>query len=242
MSGGAVLPNGDPVATTPGDAPGHTTVEAVVRAELLKALGGWRGAVEAALPIIAFLVAFRTLPYADTSSALRPAVGGAGVVMVAIVVLRLVQRQTLQYAFAGVVGLAVAAAFALATGDPNAIALPGILYNAALGVLYLVSMLVRWPAVGFLYGAVRQDLTGWRHEPGVVALFQKITGVLLVNYVLRVAIQLPLYLAAAPLEVQLGAKLALGWPLLGVSVILIGVILARGNTPITPQPAAAPLP
>ncbi len=214
----------------------HTTVEGVVRAELLRALGGWRGAVETALPIIAFLVALRTLPADGDDQPLRPALLVAAVVMVVIVGLRLLQRQTLQYVFGGVFGLAIAAAFALATGDPKAIALPGILYNAGLGVLYLTSMIVRWPAVGFLYGAVRQDLTGWRAEPGVVSLFQKITGVLLLNYALRVAVQLPLYLASAPLELQLGVKLALGWPLLGVSVVVIGVILARGNTPITRRP------
>ncbi len=219
---------------------GHTTVESVVRAELLRAMGGWRGAVEAALPIIAFLVAFRTWPVSEPDDALRPALAVAGVVMAVIVVTRLIQRETLQYAFAGVAGLAIAAGFALATGDPKAIALPGILYNAALGAVFLASILTRWPAVGFVYGAARQDLTGWRHEPGVVRLFQKITAILMANYLVRVAVQLPLYLAAAPLEIQLGVKLVLGWPMVGLSVILIGILLARGNTPLPPPSGTTP--
>ena len=34
-----------------------TTVEEVVRTELLRALGGWRGTLEAAVPILLFVVA-----------------------------------------------------------------------------------------------------------------------------------------------------------------------------------------
>jgi hypothetical protein len=63
--------------------------------------------------------------------------------------------------------------------------------------------------------------------------------VLLANYVIRVAVQLPLDLAKAPLEVQIGVKLALGWPLLAAGVVVIGILLARGNTPIDQQALVA---
>lgn len=211
----------------------HTTVEQVVREQLLKAVGGWRGAVEAAVPLIAFVVALRVLPAGDDAEQpLVPALVVAGVIMAVIMAIRLAQRQTLQYVFGGVFALALSAAFALSTGDPKAIALPGILINAGVGAVYLLSVIIGWPAIGFVYGAALQDLTGWQRSPGLRSLFTKITAVLLANYVIRVAVQLPLYLAEAPLEVQLGAKLALGWPLLAAGVVIIGILLARGNTPI----------
>lgn len=225
-----------PSAGTSTEAPagGHTTVEQVVRTELLKALGGWRGTVESAVPIIAFLLGW------GLTRDLYPSLIAAGAVMAVLVVLRLLQRQTLQHVVAGVLGLAIAAAVALRTGEASDVFLPGILYNAGLAVLFALSMVLRWPMVGFLFGTVTQDPTGWRDRPEVVVLFQKLTGVLLANYVLRVVVQLPLYLADS--VVLLGiAKIALGWPLLGVSVLVIGALLAAGRTPLQPatKPAAA---
>lgn len=206
--------------------PVHTTVEEVVRAELLKALGGWRGTVEAAVPILLFVVA-----YAVTDE-VRTAVLVAGVGMAGFVLLRLVQRQTLVHVLSGVLGLVVAAVVATRTGNAGDFFLPGILYNAGLAVVFGASMLAGWPVVGFMFGAVTGDVSGWRRRRGVRRLFQKLTGVLLANYVIRVVVQLPLYLAGS--VVWLGvSKIALGWPLLGASVLVIGALLAAGRTPLT---------
>lgn len=210
------------------DVPAPTTVEEVVRTELLKALGGWRGTLEAAVPIIAFV-----LCWALTDD-LRTSIVVAGAGMAAFVVLRLLQRQTLVHVLSGVMGLVVAAVVATRTGNASDFFLPGILYNAALAVVFGLSMISGWPVVGFLFGAVTGDPTGWRRRRGVRLLFQKLTAVLLANYVIRVVVQLPLYLAGS--VVALGvSKIALGWPLLGVSVLAIGALLAAGRTPLTDE-------
>ncbi len=210
------------------DVPAPTTVEEVVRTELLKALGGWRGTLEAAVPIIAFV-----LCWALTDD-LRTSIVVAGAGMAAFVVLRLLQRQTLVHVLSGVMGLVVAAVVATRTGNASDFFLPGILYNAALAVVFGLSMITGWPVVGFLFGAVTGDPTGWRRRRGVRLLFQKLTAVLLANYVIRVVVQLPLYLAGS--VVALGvSKIALGWPLLGVSVLAIGALLAAGRTPLTDE-------
>lgn len=201
------------------------TVEEVVRTELLRALGGWRGTVEAAVPILLFVATF------TLTDRLRTALVVAGAGMACFVVLRLVQRQTLTHVVSGVLGLVIAAAVATRTGNASDFFLPGILYNAALAVVFSASMLLGWPLVGFMFGAVTGDVTGWRHRRGVRRLFQKLTGVLLANYVIRVAVQLPLYLAGS--VVALGvSKVVLGWPLLGLSVVAIGALLAAGRTPL----------
>lgn len=202
-----------------------TTVEQVVRRELLKSLGGWRGTVEAAVPIIAFLVVW------SLSRDLYPSLGASAAVMAVLVVARLVQRQTLQHVLAGVLGLVIAAVVSVRTGDAGDVFLPGILYNAVLAVVFVASMVLRWPVVGFMFGAVTGDPTGWRDRPEVLRLFQKLTGVLLANYVIRVAVQLPLYLSGSVLVLGI-SKIALGWPLLGLSVLVIGGLLAAGRTPL----------
>jgi hypothetical protein len=219
--------------------PEHTTVEEVVRHELLKALGGWRGTLEAAVPVLLFVTAWAL------TSRLSWAIGLAAAGMAVFVVGRLVQHQTLTHVLSGVVGLVVAAAVATRTGNASDFFLPGILYNAALAVVFAASMVTGWPVVGFMFGAVTGDVTGWRRRAGVRRLFQKLTGVLLANYVIRVVVQLPLYLAGS--VVLLGAsKVALGWPLLGVSVVVIGALLAAGRTPLhegdEPEPTVSPDP
>lgn len=210
------------------DVTAPTTVEEVVRTELLKALGGWRGTLEAAVPILAFVVCWTLTDDLSTSII----VAGAG--MAVFVVLRLLQRQTLVHVLSGVLGLVIAAVVATRTGNASDFFLPGILYNAALAVVFSLSMVTGWPVVGFLFGAVTGDPTGWRRRRGVRVLFQKLTAVLLANYVIRVVVQLPLYLSGS--VVALGvSKIALGWPLLGASVLVIGALLAAGRTPLTDE-------
>jgi hypothetical protein len=218
----------DREVTGPEVEPLPTTVEAVVRTELLKALGGWRGTLEAAVPILVFLSAWAL------TSELRTSVVAAVVATAGFVVVRLVQRQTLTHVVSGVFGVVISAVVALRTGDAGDFFLPGILYNAALAVVFTGSMLAGWPVVGLMFGAVTGDVSGWRERPAVRRLFQKLTAVLLANYVIRVVVQLPLYLAGS--VVVLGAsKVALGWPLLGLSVLVIGAMLAAGRTPLTEE-------
>lgn len=219
-------PPGPATGTTP------TTVEEVVRTELLRALGGWRGTLEAAVPILLFVVTW------TATDRLRTSILVAGAGMVFFVLLRVLQRQTLVHVTSGVMGLVIAAVVASRTGNASDFFLPGILYNAGLAVVFGASMLLGWPVVGFMFGAVTGDVTGWRSRRGVRRLFQKLTGVLLANYVLRVVVQLPLYLSGS--VVALGvSKVALGWPLLGVSVLAIGALLAAGRTPLTDEDLAA---
>ncbi|WP_432571960.1 DUF3159 domain-containing protein [Kineococcus sp. SYSU DK005] len=234
-------------APVPGPAAGAgapTTVEEVVRHRLSAALGGWRGLLDSAAPALAFLVAWLL------TSDVLVSVGASAAVLLVALVARVARRETVQHALGGILTTAVAAFIASRTGRAADVFLPGILLNAALAVVFAASMAARWPVVGFVVGAVTEDPTGWRRDRGVVALCQKLTGLLLAGYVLRVAVQLPLYLAdrsgdgdwTTALAVS---KLVLGWPLLVLGVVLAGAVLLRGHTPLEPQdaprePAAPP--
>ncbi|NAZ85640.1 DUF3159 domain-containing protein [Kineococcus sp. T90] len=222
-----------------GAGPAPTTVEEVVRRRLSAALGGWRGLLDSAAPALAFLVAWLV------TSDLLVSVGVSVAVLLVALVARVARRETVQHALGGVLTTAVAAFIASRTGRPQDYFLPGILLNAGLAVLFAASMAARWPVVGFVVGAVTEDPTAWRRDRGVVALCQRLTGLLLAGYVLRVAVQLPLYLAGSTTALAV-SKLVLGWPLLVLGVVVAGAVLLRGRTPLEPggvldgAPAAPP--
>lgn len=203
----------------------HDTVEAAVRHQLNKALGGVRGMAEAAVPTIGFTVAY------VLSHELRLAIGiGAGAAVL-LLLARLAQRSTPQFVINSMFGIAIAAFFALRSGNAADAFLPGILYNAGYAAVMIFSILVRWPVVGFIIGSVTGDPTAWRSEPAIVRLCSRLTWLLVLPCVLRVAVQYPLWLADR--VGWLGtAKIVLGWPLQVAALAAMVWLLARGRTPI----------
>jgi hypothetical protein len=209
----------------------HTTVEAAVRAQLSKALGGVRGMAEAAVPTMCFTwtyVATRELKLALWIGA------GAAIVLLAV---RLAQRSNPQFVLNSLVGIGIAALFALRSGKAEDAFLPGIIYNTGYAVAMIISIAVRWPVVGFIIGSVTGDPTAWRRNPGIVRLCSRLTWLLLLPCLVRVVVQYPLYLAG---EVGwLGvSKIALGWPLQIATLGAMVWILARGRTPLDPAEPA----
>jgi uncharacterized protein DUF3159 len=200
-------------------------VEEFVRHQLSQSLGGPRGMLEAALPFVAFTVAWMA------GRELYPALGAAVATAVILAVVRLLQRQSIRYVATAVVPTAIAAIIALRTGRAEDVFLPGILYNGGLALLSLFTISIRRPLVGFVIGAAVGDPTGWAQDRGLVRMTSKLTLVLAVPYLLRFAIQLPLFLAGR--VVLLGvAKVILGWPLLIAALAVIGLMLSKGKTPI----------
>jgi hypothetical protein len=208
----------------------HDTVEAAVRAQLTKAFGGLRGVLEAAVPTVGF-----TGTYLITKE-LKLSLGIGVAAAVILLVIRLVQKSTPQFVVNSLFGIGIAAFFALRSGKAQDVFLPGILYNAGYAAAMVVSIVVRWPVVGFLIGSVTGDPTAWHKDPAIVRLCSRLTWLLLIPCLIRVAVQWPLYLAG---EVGwLGAsKLALGWPLQVAGLAVMVWVLARGNTPMA-EPAA----
>ena len=105
------------------------------------------------------------------------------------------QRQSLRFVLQAVIPTAIAALVASRTGRAEDVFLPGILYNGALAVLAVASVVVRAPLVGFLVGAALGEPTGWRRDRGLVTMTSRLTLVLAVPYVTRFAVQMPLFLA-----------------------------------------------
>ena len=219
-----------------------STVEEVVRGQLATALGGRRGMLEAAVPTIAFTVLFLTTH--DLRLALLLAVGCAAVLLV----VRLVERTTPQFVVNSLFGIGIGALFAWRAarggGDANdqalAYFLPGILYNAGYALVMVFTILLRWPIVGFMVGGVTGDPTGWREDRGVVRLCSRLTWLLVLPCLVRVAVQAPVYLAGRngwwdqdSAVATLGvAKLAMGWPLQVAALAAMVWLLSRNSTPM----------
>jgi hypothetical protein len=212
----------------------YETVEQLVRARLAQALGGRRGMVEGAVPTIAFTVTW------IASHDLRLSLGlGAGLAVVLLAV-RLAQRQTPQFVLNSLFGIGIASLFALRSGEAQDAFLPGIIYNAVYSALLVGSVLLRWPLLGFLIGSVTGDPTGWRADPGLVRLCSRLTLVLAVPCVLRVAVQYPLWLGGEEMVAWLGAaKIALGWPLQVAALAAMVWLLSRNHTPLAPAQTPA---
>jgi Protein of unknown function (DUF3159) len=213
------------------------TVETLIRERLSSALGGARGSFETALPTVAFVVAWAW------RHDVTVAVITSAVCVLILLAVRLAMRQTPRYVLSAVFATAIAAFFALRSGKAEAAFLPGILTSAAWGVAALLSVVVRWPIVGFMVAAgdpkMAEDPTGWRRDRGLVSVCQRLTMVLVVLYAVRVVLMFPLYLAGQVAWLGV-AKVALGWPAYLVALAVMGMILVRGKTPLTPseRPAA----
>jgi Protein of unknown function (DUF3159) len=211
---------------------GATTVEEVVRHRLAAGVGGVRGSVEAALPTVAFVAVW------SATKDVRPSLAAAAVCVLAALAARLVQRQTPRFALSSLAALAIAAFFALRSGRAEDAFLPGILYSCALLGLSVLSVVTRWPMVGFIVGATHpEDPLAWRSHDGVVRLCQRLTLVLAGLYAVRAVVMVPLYLADEVTWLGI-TKIALGWPLYLLAVAAMGALLLKGHTPLDAEDLA----
>jgi hypothetical protein len=223
------------------------TVEAVVRAQLAKALGGRRGMLEAAVPTALFTATW--LIGRDLPLALMVSVGAA----VALLVVRLVQRSTPQFVLNALFGIGIGWLFvriAASRGgseDEQALAyfLPGILYNSGYTVVLAFTCLIGWPLVGFMVGSVTGDPTAWHADRQIVRLCAILTWLLALPCALRVMSQGPFWLAGHSGAVDadtavavLGVlKIAMGWPLQLAALGAMAWVLGRDRTPVQPEAA-----
>jgi hypothetical protein len=223
-----------------------------VRRELAKALGGKRGMLEAAVPTILFTLTW--LSTKDLRLALMVSLGSAGVLMV----VRLVQRSTVQFVVNAMFGIGIGwffvnrAAEAGGSVEDQALAyfLPGILYNAGYAVVLSLTVLVGWPLVGFLVGSVTGDATAWHQDKGIVRLCSHLTWLLVLPCVVRSVVQGPIWLAGSSgaidpdhaIAALAALKIGMGWPLQLAALAAMVWLLSRNHTPVQPVQKDSPGP
>lgn len=209
------------------------TVEQLVRSQLSTALGGGRGVVESAVPTIAFTISW--IVTNDLRLSLLVSVG----LTVALLLVRLVQRSTVQFVMTALFGIGIAALFAARSGEARDVFLPGILYNGGYAVALVMSIVVGWPLVGFIIGSITGEPTEWHDDRGIVRLCSTLTWLLAVPCILRVVVQYPLW--ASDQVALLGtSKIVLGWPLQVASFAAMAWVLSRNHTPVGDEPTSRP--
>jgi len=198
-----------------------------------ESIGGVRGLVESVLPVIVF-----TVVYSASHSIQMASLAAVGV-SVAGLLLRIVTRMPVQPAISGLLGVAVGAGIAWYTGAAINFFLASIVKNIALGLVFAISALVRWPIVGVMLGMMLGEQFHWRTVPARVRVYQQATWLWVGMSLVRLAFQVPLYL-----HDQVGglgaASLPLGLPLFGVVLLLTWFIVRR--VPVAKPPEDEPEP
>lgn len=208
------------------------TVEEVIRHRLSTTLGGWRGPVETALPYVAFVIVW------TATKDLRGSLIAAVLMILVEAGVRIAQKQTLRFVAAAMVAIAFAAFFALRSGQAEDAFIPGLLQSSLMALGSLVSILVRWPVVGFMIALgdpkFAEEPTRWRKNQPMVQVCIRLTWVLFAMFLLRFAVMLPLWMGGwiATLAV---VKIFLGWPLYVLCLAVMGVLILGGNTPLEPE-------
>ena len=186
---------------------------------LAEAVGGALGIAESVLPSAAFVAI-----YTATGQQTRPALIAAVALAVFFAIARVVRRQPARFALAGLVGIAIPAYVVSRTGRAEDFFLPGLLANAGYALAYAISIAVRWPLLGVIIAIASNQGMQWRQDPTRVRAYSRASWIWVGLFSLRLAVQLPLYLASALTALGV-ARIAMGLPLFAVGIWLSWLIL-----------------
>jgi len=203
-----------------------STNENMGEKELLsKAIGGWRGLVDSALPSMLFILIF--VFQQNLNNALIAALILGGILLL----IRLFERKPLIQVISGFVGLSISVLITWRTKDASNFFLTGIITNAVYGFALLVSVLIRKPLIGYLVGSLVGDTSGWLKHPLLVRAYTIVTWLWVGVFGLRLVVQIPLYLNDS--VALLGSvKIFMGWPLYLFSVWLTYQIVQTARAKI----------
>lgn len=192
-------------------------------ADLWAAVGGVRGLVESLLPGFLFLMVF-AITQEVAPSVLVP-VG----IAVLFVLIRAVTRSPILPAVVGLVGIALSAGLALATGRAEENFLLGFVINAVWITALLVSLAIRRPLIGVITALLTGDAE-WRADSAKRTVLTVTTWLWVGLFALRLGVQVPLYLAEQATALA-ATKLLMGVPLyaavLWVTWLMVRSVYAR---------------
>ena len=175
--------------------------------ELLnKAIGGWRGLIDSALPSMLFIVIFVFQKNLNNALIASLALGGV------LLVIRLIERKSLTQVFSGFLGLSISVFLTWRTKDASNFFLTGIVTNGIYGFFLLISVLIRKPLIGYLVGSLVGDTSGWLKHPLLVRAYTTVTWLWVALFGLRLLVQIPLYLNDS-IALLGSVKIFMGWPL-----------------------------
>ena len=190
-----------------GDKPQRTPGQA-----LLDQMGGVSGLVYSALPVA-------VLVPVNTAFGLVPAIGAAVGVALLILIWRLYRHDSVQPAVSGFIGVGISALIAWIVGASKGYFLLGIWTSLVWAAVFGFSVLIRRPAVGYVWSWVNGHDRAWRKSRRAVLAFDLATLTWVAVFGARFAVQHHLY--DADKTGWLGvARIAMGWPLTAVAALV----------------------
>jgi Protein of unknown function (DUF3159) len=199
----------------PGPEPGDGTKDPSSPARgaaVLEQMGGISGLIYSSLPVVVFVPV-------STAFGLMPAIGAALGVAALILVWRLIRRESIQPAISGFFGVGISALIAYVVGESKGYFLLGIWMSLLWAVVFALSILVRRPAVGYIWGWVNSHDRDWRGVRRAVVAFDLATFVWVLVFTSRFVVQQHLY--DSDQTGWLGvARIAMGWPLTAVAALV----------------------
>jgi hypothetical protein len=179
---------------------------------VLEQMGGISGLIYSSLPVVVFVPI-------STAFGLMPAIGAALGVAALILVWRLIRRESVQPAISGFFGVGISALIAYIVGASKGYFLLGIWMSLLWAVVFFVSILIRRPIVGYIWGWVNSGDRDWRGLRRAVLAFDLATFVWVLVFTSRFVVQQHLY--DADQTGWLGvARIVMGWPLTAVAALV----------------------
>lgn len=179
---------------------------------LLEQAGGISGLIYSSLPVLVFVPV-------SSRFGLPSAVVTAVLVAAAVLLWRLFRRDSTQPAFSGFFGVAVCAVVAYAMGEAKGYFLLGIWMSLLWAIGFAVSVLVRRPAVGYLWSWLSGHDRGWRQVRRAVWVFDLATLAWVAVFSSRFVVQRLLYNAGETGWLGV-ARISMGWPLTAVAALI----------------------
>ena len=179
---------------------------------ILQQMGGISGLIYSSLPVLVFVPV-------SSFFGLVPAIIAALVVAALILVWRLARKESLQPAISGFVSVGFCAAIAYIVGESKGYFLYGIWMSLFWAVVFLVSVLIRRPVVGYIWSWVNGHDRGWRHVRRAVLVFDVATITWVAVFTARFLVQRHLYDADETGWLGI-ARIAMGWPLTALAALV----------------------
>lgn len=190
---------------------------------LLASVGGVRGLIEASIPGFLYVLTFaftRSVPISITVVAVATLI---------LAVRHFMLKRPWDQLVGPIVGV-VLAFFLTRGGQAENYYIPGFWTNGAYAAGLLLSVLIRFPAIGLIVGPLTGEGLSWRKDKRKVRFFNLVTLLWVGFFSLRLAIQLPLYFAGE--VVILGfVRLVMGTPFFLVMIWLSWLLLRKVITP-----------
>lgn len=172
--------------------------------ELRAVVFGRRHIIDSVVPPLLFWVLVKWLDFSY-------AVWGALSLAVLFLVWRLIRRQSIGTAVAGVAGVLLSLALVQILNREEGFFLPGILTGVGTVLLAVGSIAAGKPLVAWTSYLARRWPLDWYWHPRVRPAYTEVTWFWAIFFLLRVVLQLNLF-QAAQAELLAGINLLLGWP------------------------------